>query len=132
MSKRKQVSLKECYTNIWTGHEFVKIPLHESPFYVSLKENNEELYETHRTLLNSTCGWIKKNYNKRKCRSYKSFKELYLSIKNNGWDSKSFLRFVRGFREHIISDGQHRACILLHLNKNTKILRDGRIGTLRK
>ena len=48
-----------------------------------LKENNEELYETYRTLLNSTCGWIKKNYNKRKCRSYKSFKELYLSIKNN-------------------------------------------------
>lgn len=133
MSKRKIIKLRDCKTKKWTGDKFVVISLYDSPFYLSLKKNDEYLYEEYRDLVNSTCPWVKQQYTKRKCCSFKTFYNLYLSIKTEYKDKpRNRIIFHKGFDEHIIQDGQHRASILLYLNENTEILRDGRLGLLVK
>ena len=120
-------SLREMRTNLWDGKDFYTVNIAESFFYKSLVENDRTIYDDYRELVNTTHPRRIKN-KKTRVASYENFYGIYGDIRDNGYERGSYIRFGPGRKDQgdIISDGQHRASILLYLDFDIKIRTRGR------
>ena len=61
---------------------------------------------------------------------FENFYSIYEDIRDNGFESKSYIRLGAGRRNmgDVISDGQHRAAILLYLDYDIKVRVNRRRG----
>ena len=79
--------------------------------YTSLRDNNEKQYTDFRTKL--------LDGNKRACRTWAQFQELYKDIKTNGFLADAFIELNGD--AITIGDGQHRAAILLVMHPGLEV-----------
>jgi len=110
--------IRDFTTDIWNGKSFERTSILKSPFYLSLVKNSKKIYDDYRDLFHTT---RRKN---RIC-SYEDFIDLMESIKNNGFSNSSTLTHWKSRREIRLKDGQHRASILLFLDNNAKVKKNG-------
>jgi hypothetical protein len=88
-----------------SNHEKRAVQITESPIYHYLHTGDISIFENYH---DNIIRLKHPGYNY----SLKKFKKLYNKIKHEGYDYKEPAIRVKG---DIISDGQHRACILYHL-----------------
>ncbi len=121
-------SLGEMRTNLWDGKKFYTTSIFNSFFYRSLVEKDRRMYDEYRELVNTTCRRVYKRRPKTKVAPYETFYSIYEDIRDNGYEHGSRIRFGPGRKGHgdIITDGQHRASILLYLDKDIEIKIKGR------
>lgn len=91
--------------------QFEYVPLAESTMYTSLRDNNEKQYTDFRTKL--------LDGNKRACRTWAQFQQLYTDIKTKGFLADAF--FELNNDSLTIGDGQHRAAILLVMHPDMEV-----------
>ena len=91
--------------------QFEYVPLTESVMYTSLRDNNEKQYTDFRTKL--------LDGNKRACRTWAQFQQLYKDIKTNGFLADAFFELNNDART--IGDGQHRAAIMLVMHPDLEV-----------
>ena len=120
--KKGKYFLRNLRTNLWNGTEFYTVSILESFFYQSLIGNNRTIYDEYRTLVNTTHP-RRINDEKTHVASFENFYSIYENIRDNGFESGSYIRLGAGRRNmgDIISDGQHRAAILLYLDYEIKV-----------
>ena len=102
--------------------QFNHVPLTESIMYTSLRDNNEKQYTDFRTKL--LAG------NKRSCRTWAQFQQLYTDIKTKGFLADAFFELHNDART--IGDGQHRASIMLLLYPDLEVKITGWIPKLER
>lgn len=121
--------LRDMQTNLWDGSKFYATNILNSFFYLSLKEKNRKIYDEYRELVNTTHPRRIKN-KKTHVASYENFYSIYENIRDNGFEKNSYIKFGLGRKNQgdLISDGQHRAAILLYLDYNLKICVNRRRG----
>lgn len=120
--------LRDMQTNLWDGSKFYATNILNSFFYLSLKEKNRNIYDEYRELVNTTCRRVYKRRPKTKVAPYETFYSIYEDIRDNGYEHGSRIRFGPGRKDRgdMITDGQHRASILLYLDINIQIKCNGR------
>ncbi len=95
--------------------KFEKTLIHNSPFYLSLVNNDRKIYDEYRDYINKNTASV--------CGPYEEFIELYKTIRDYGYD-QSYPIKVEGSRKrfrHGMTDGQHRASILLFIDETIKV-----------
>lgn len=113
--------LKEFSVTMWSGSNFNEHPIHESYCYRSLVEGNPKIYEEYIKTFRETRG-------RRGAGSFENFIKTYEDIRDNGWnyELKDMVLDKRVKLRNRIRDGQHRASILLFLDKNVKVEKSGK------
>jgi len=123
-------SLRDMRTNLWDGvyWKFYSTNILNSFFYLSLKEKNRDIYDEYRNLVNTQCRKIIRRRPKTKVAPYETFYSIYEDIRDNGFEQNSCITFGPGRKDRgdMITDGQHRASILLYLDINIQIKCNGR------
>lgn len=124
MRRNGIVYTKNIIVNVWDGIRMNKLPIQESFFYRSLLENDRSLYDYYSQLVNTTYPKLTDPV-----ASYKEFYSLFESIRDDGWKETETITFshLRG-QGNVITDGQHRASILLYLDGDSKLKRTGRFA----
>ena len=104
--------LKEYNFHKWQGWRFRECSILKSPFYLALIHEDRKIYDEYRdSVMQSTQFNV--------C-TYEDFIKLYESIRDFGYDPKSFILLDKRHPKRII-DGQHRAAILLFIDENVKV-----------
>jgi hypothetical protein len=110
----------------WLGESrFLKRPLCESPFFLTLAHNDRRVFQDYYNIITDD----RRNggaYNPKEI-NYEGFMDLYEDIKENGIKDTSTIKIHKNY-EHIIADGQHRLAILLYLGKKEITLPDTSIA----
>ena len=120
--------LRDMQTNLWDGSKFYATNILNSFFYLSLKEKNRNIYDEYRELVNTTCKRVYKRRPNTKVAPYETFYSIYEDIRDNGFETDSYVKFGLGRKDmgNLITDGQHRASILLYLDIDIQIKCNGR------
>jgi hypothetical protein len=94
---------------------FEEVSIYESPFYISLVNNDRKVYDEYRDYINKNTSFV--------CCAYEEFTELYKTIRDNGYDQSQPIKVSgswKRLRSRVV-DGQHRAAILLFIDESIKV-----------
>lgn len=110
------IPLRSLKVDKFNGIRFETKPLEESAFYISLRNNDRGVYDDYRNSV------LKKGT----CCSWEEYRALLKSVEA-GWKEDEHLLISSNPRrtaELRLSDGQHRASILLYLRPDTEVTID--------
>jgi len=113
LSGIQSATLSELKAIVYTDNGFIITPLENSPIYKSLLENKKEIYDAYTAIV--------KRHHSDCPNTWARFQSLFASIKADGYHEKNLI-ISKGDRTQIW-DGQHRACILLHLYGKQKSIK---------
>ena len=92
--------LRDMQTNLWDGSKFYATNILNSFFYLSLKEKNRNIYDEYRELVNTTCKRVYKRRPNTKVAPYETFYSIYEDIRDNGFETDSYVKFGLGTKRY--------------------------------
>ena len=107
------------------GGRWVRRPLSESPFFLTLEHKDKKIFQDYYDILTDNIrpgGAVNPDE-----LTYEGFMDLYEDVKKNGIRDTSTVTIHNNY-EKIIADGHHRLAILLHLGEKEITLPDTSIA----